>query len=194
MDAFLRHVLERRELEQEAAIIALPVAELAARHCEKCGVALNMSEDPERQRARHFCFNCGGLKADAQLERELAAAAARRTYVNNLLALAGVPTTPEKPMAEENKSCPHCDTPMRSNNTRGVCTTCWKKGLRAIPGELSPRKAGAGAVAFTQTRKKFRVITEALGIDGEWLLQQFMEGWLAKIRVSVRPPEEEEIL
>lgn len=190
MDAFLRRVLAQRELEQEAAILAVPVEELAARHCEGCGIALNMTEDLARDRARHFCNRCGGEKADRQRERELAAAARRARYTRSLLELAGVPTTRGDPMADEKRQCPHCGKTLRSDNTRGACSKCLAKGKGEGEAAAPARSSRNGHLTHAQTKKRFRTVAEALGIDGDKLLEQFMVGWLEKIRESVRAPEE----
>lgn len=191
MDSLLKRVIAQRDLEQEQAIVALPVAELVARHCEECDVPLNMTEDLERDRSRHFCNHHGGWRADARRNAEIEQLARRRAHVNSLLELVQVPPlSQEAPMAEETRVCPGCGKALRSDNRKGVCSKCFSKGARAdTPAPHRPLKNGHLSV-----RKKFRVVAEALGIDGEQLLEQFMSGWLAKIRGSVRPPEEEDIL
>lgn len=197
MDSFLRRIVAQRELEQEAEIVALPPETLRAKHCRGCDTPLSMSDTPGRDLARHFCTRCGGWRADARYERELATAAKRQAHRDSLLALVHIPPTltPEPAMAEEKTSCPHCGKTLRSDNTKGVCAKCQRngKGPEGPISQPSPRKA-VSTSGLAQTRKKFRIVADALGIDGEQLLEQFMSGWLAKIRGSVRAPEEEDVL
>lgn len=180
MDSFLRRVLAARELEQEVAIIAVPPEALRAPHCEGCGVALSMSEDLS-DLTRRFCTPCGGRKADARRDRELAAAAAKTAIVEELLSIAGVPVA-------DRKTCARCGKTLRSDNKKGVCSQrCQANGA----GDESPPRSSKGSAAtFAQTRKRFRVVSDALGIDGEDLLRHFMEGWLQKVRGSVQRPED----
>lgn len=194
MDTLLKRALARRELEQEEAIVALSPEALRAPHCAGCGVALSMNEDLS-DLTRHFCVHCGGRKADAGWDRETKRVGERKAYVLSLLSLGSVPTQDEVPMANEKRSCPECGKTLRSDNKKGVCASCQSKGAKAVDGVApAPRSSSKGSKGFAHTRKKFRVVSDALGIDGEKLLEQFMSGWLEKIRGSVRAPEEDDVL
>lgn len=190
-DAFLKRVVAQRELEQELALVTQPPVERGV--CRGCGVHLRTTDS---QRFRYFCTRCGGWKADARFERDQARATKRTAAVDSLLALVDVPPTQlESAMSEEKeKLCPSCGKKLRSDNTKGVCAKCQSKRGGADHSVSRPERTGNARNGHALTKKKFRIVADALGIDGERLLEQFMEGWLAKIRGSVRPPEEEDVL
>lgn len=74
----LRRIIARRELEQEADIIATPLSCFATRPCRICGGRVAFSGEGFSQLT--VCTRCGGRKKQLRLEREDArtAAIARR--------------------------------------------------------------------------------------------------------------------
>ncbi len=194
MDPFLRRVVEQRELEQEVDIVAAGRELVAGGKCRLCRARLNASDLGPRT----VCSGCGGRKREAVLELDEARerqVLARRAALLSLV----VPTNPESLMSEERKTCPKCGKPLRSNNTRGYCSACLSvAGSSALlrgeaPAASGPIAAGGGRPKKPgNTRKSFRVITEALGVDGDQLLEDFMQGWLDRIRESVKVPGADE--
>jgi predicted RNA-binding Zn-ribbon protein involved in translation (DUF1610 family) len=168
MDAFLRRVIAQREREQEEAILA---ARFEVALCEICGERLNESNGP----ARRVCTRCGGRKRQAVLERE----EARAAWIQSLVSIV-VPTS-EVTMSDK-KTCSVCGKPLRIDNTRGVHAAC------ATGDEPRAPRATGGEKSI---KKSFRLVTEALGFDGDDLVEKFMRGWLDRVRGSVRMPEDE---
>ncbi len=70
--------------------------------------------------------------------------------------------------------CTVCSKPLRNHNKTGFHAAC---------------KTGEAPRVTSNVRKRFRTVSEALGFDADKLLTQFMEGWLEKVRGSVRLPE-----
>lgn len=83
----------------------------------------------------------------------------------------------ESASAVEPKTCPQCGKKLRADNTRGACSSCLSK---AGASSLSPTKKKAKA----DTKKRFRIVAEALGADADALLEEFMSGWLENIRAK----------
>lgn len=73
------------------------------------------------------------------------------------------------PMAD----CSVCAKPLRADNRRGAHASCLTGG--------SPAPSPTNDV-----KRRFRVVTEAFGIDGDKLLNEFMEGWLERAHDSVK--------
>jgi len=67
----------------------------------------------------------------ASLLGDDASAPARKAWVTRRKN--AVPKAP----AAGRKLCPHCQKPLRSDNTKGLCTPCWKKGKRPSPAPAS---------------------------------------------------------
>ncbi len=70
MDAFLRRVLEQRELERVRDLMAGEVKHSS--NCRLCGVHLRLRES---QPLQTVCMRCGGRDKQRQLERESPACA-----------------------------------------------------------------------------------------------------------------------
>lgn len=92
-----------------------------------------------------------------------------------------------------------CDFKLRSNNTTGFCPT--HKGRvkadrkrggdagdvvdRLELGAVKPppkRKAAGDAV------KRMKVVADALGLDGDQLLEEYAAAWLAALQVKANEP------
>lgn len=189
--ANLRDVLARRELEQEAAIVRVPP--LALTMCRTgCGTTV-----PEKD-GHDTCSRCRrrGLRPPDPLpEIE--------------------PIAVEVFMPAEKRVCarPGCKKSLRSDNTKGVCSV--RKACGGVDADLDeevtraaaadkpyevevvrrtappPMKRKSSAAGASLTLERFRLLTEALGLDADELLAQFAEGWLDKAREAVRPRESE---
>lgn len=108
-------------------------------------------------------------------------------------------------MAENGKACPvpGCGRTLRITNTRGVCTPDWNNGYRLddqggvfqqTGQERRPRAAAAPRAPSAggdtkDVRRRFMVLTQALGLDGERMVADFMEGWLDDLRAKVDPDD-----
>lgn len=88
------------------------------------------------------------------------------------------------------RKCPHCNKPLRSNNTRGVCTGCFNKGLRvdgagtdeAPPADPSAPPAPRKKKPSGNVRKDFAVVARALGEDPDDLIDSYCENWLDELK------------
>ncbi len=179
MDSFLRRVVAERELEQEAAIIATPVESLIPSDCRICGGPINMMDGAPLT----VCSKCGGRKKQRRLEaqeQEQAAAVSRRRA---LLSFAGIRIREREIMAD----CPKCSKPLRSNNTRGVCTNCYNEGHRADGSEAPPSGDQKKKRPAKDVVKKFMVVAAALDLDPEQMISDFCLGWLEGLSSRVQP-------
>lgn len=172
MDAFLRRVVEQRELEQEAGILSTPV-EALIRRCRLCGDRIG----GDSARAGRVCTKCGGTKVHARLEREDAVRKARRLRLAGLVALAGFKPQPlESLMADRN--CVKCGKKLHHRNSGDACLGCRDDDGG---GQDAPARK---ARAKPDVIKRFRVVAAALDCDPDDLIAAFCEGWLARVKSS----------
>ncbi len=83
--------------------------------------------------------------------------------------------------------CPKCDNRLRSNNTRGVCNSCWKKGERLDGDAKVVDRLELDAPPRAKARKgsssveRMRLVADAIGLDGAQLQEDFATAWLADL-------------
>ena len=178
MDAFLRRVVELRELEQEVAILAVPV-ESFLRNCRVCG--RHISGDSSKP--CRVCVQCGGARVDARLKDEDNALAARAAHRAELLRLAGFhPQQQERLMSD--RKCKKCEKPLRSNNQHDTCHACRLSGAVEPTGDEAPPSTERKPKAKRDALKRFKVVASALGVDPDALIAAFCEGWLDRVKSS----------
>jgi hypothetical protein len=185
-DAFLRRVIAQREIEQELGIVATPVAALIPGRCRVCGGYLSMSQAGRTQQT--VCSGCGGRKKQRKLEREDLARDSIARFRRSLLHLV-YPTTEDRMPRLTDRVCsrPNCKNHLGGKNKTGVCTPCQQSssaGADGNPKTLRARRA-------VNVRKRFRALTEALDIDGDKLLEEFMQGYIEKLRDAMPKPEDD---
>jgi len=82
----------------------------------------------------------------------------------------------------EARLCSQCNAvPLHTNNKSGICTKCQKSSYAA---QQTARAAGEPAAANPNRAvlKKFHLVADALGFDGQQLITDFCEGWLENIK------------
>lgn len=191
VDAFLRRVVEQRELEQEQVVLESKLEQFLPQSCRICGTKVTAGSLTDSLGAPTVCSRCGGRKRQAELEREdqvRARAGRRRQWLVGF-----VYPTQEAVMAENGPPCSVCGKPIRTGNTRGAHSACLagsapKSALAAVDGEAPPKTLKQRR--SKDTKKRFRVLTEALGFNADELLEDFMGGWIDRIRARVEPPSE----
>lgn len=182
MDAFLRRVMEQRELEQEVAIIATPL-DTFVRRCRLCGRRISGDTGFEIR----VCLQCGGKRMHFKLLKQDALAFAHQRHRDELLRCAGFqpqPLTQEPAMSD--RKCTNCSKQLRSNNQHETCSECRKTGAATAEGDGGGQTASRPPTrkAKTDAQKRFKVVASALGVDPDNLIAEFCEGWLARIRTS----------
>lgn len=96
------------------------------------------------------------------------------------LALSGFTKTGAA-MATTDRECTKgCGTKLGPNNKSGVCSGCQVKGDGASP--RAPRAAKPSRGGASDVRRRFKQITDGLNLDGDGLVEEFMAGWLSKVR------------
>lgn len=144
------------------------------------------------------------LDDDADLEGEVAPRVIRR-----------IPTTKENPMSEKTCTRDGCGKKLRSNNTKGICSSgCLssdappthraagvidiavmrKPGVELEPAKVELRaekkqkrsaKAAREEQDHEETLRRFRLLAEALGVDADQVLATFAESWISKARDAI---------
>jgi hypothetical protein len=119
-------------------------------------------------------------------------------------------------MSLEERKCPHCEKRLRSNNTRGICKTCWDDGKRpaANPADDSvlsrmgfgggagvdeappatkrprPRKARVPKAQLPPAppwRDQFSALARALGLDPDAMLEAHCREWVEATKQRALP-------
>lgn len=89
-------------------------------------------------------------------------------------------------------SRPGCTKKLRSNNTTGVCATgCLSPdapGSARAEGVDTSGDSGSrtGARRPSTTLKQFRLVTRALGFDGEAILEEAARTWLDTVKKAAQ--------
>lgn len=157
MDAFLRRVMELREVEQECGIVAVAAERLI--HC-RCGTSL------QERHGDTLCTNC--RRAENQRKG------------NQMAEETSSPVLRGKP-------CAVCGKPTRSDNTRGYHTRCFRGAgsPEAVPTDR-PLGGGKTDGSERDVKKRFRAAADALGFDADEILERHMRDWLARAKEAVR--------
>lgn len=234
MDAFLKRVLERRELEQ-ALEMELTPAQAITLHCKVCGVAMPGTVP--------FCTKHGGHRKARKLGVYEELVMQRRERLQEISQ-----TLEETQMSE--RFCDKCDKKLRRDNTTTTCSACKKGSPRTgrtaeevtdsrralIEKTAEERREDAAAMAakrelaraerrektvaearnqvlglsdfldavaptpeqrakleHAKKLQRFRTLADALGLDPDEILSDWIEGWMRPLREAVTRPQLETV-
>lgn len=168
------------------------LAQMVKKPCRVCGQRIGT----ERLEAT-VCGKCGGPKVQARLERQDAEVARVQGRRDELLALAGIqPTKEGEAMSEqvERLCTAGCGTKLGAANKSGICTPCQRPGraAAAVSGSEPAPARRARATVSDDVRKQFKVLTAALGVDGDALVDRFCRAWIDKLKARVTPSDEDD--
>lgn len=160
--------IERQDAERrlQLEILTKPVP------CRVCRTKVWPADDGT---PRTVCKACGGQKKQDELEEQDRREERRRNETAALLRLAGI--NQERTTMEAKNCSKGCGRTLGPNNRSGICTPCQNGGTER---EKKPAPT-------SDVKKQFRALTAALDVDGDELVERFMQGWIdnLKSRVSV---------